>query len=71
MADAYIIETAGQTAGIVVRERHGVRFFASEPSFYALDGQTFDTIRAVHSAVGTLRSAGKSRPRNEQLKPAA
>jgi hypothetical protein len=68
MADAYIIETAGETAGIVVRERRGVRFFASEPGFYALDGQSFDTIRAVHKAVVRLR---EERGKRGQLKPAA
>ena len=70
MADAYIIETAGETAGIVVRERRGVRFFASEPGFYALDGQTFADLRAVHLAVGSLR-AGRKPGASRGLKPAA
>ena len=60
MADAFIIETAGETAGIVVRERRGVRFFASEPGFYALDGTTFDNLRAVHRAVGPLYEARRT-----------
>jgi hypothetical protein len=71
MADAYIIETAGETAGIVVRERRGVRFFASEPGFYPLDGKTFDDLRAVHRAVGTLREARHAQSRPAKLKSAA
>jgi hypothetical protein len=71
MADAYIIETAGETAGIVVRERRGVKFFASEPGYYPLDGKTFDNLRAVHRAVGTLRQSRHARIGSTKLKSAA
>ena len=63
MADAYVIETAGETAGIVVREKRGVRFFAAEPAFYSLDGQTFESLNAAHRAVGSLRKARAERGR--------
>jgi hypothetical protein len=60
MTDAYIIEAAGETAGIVVRERRGVRFFASEPRFYVLDGKIFASAQAAHRAVGALRQSRSS-----------
>lgn len=71
MADAYIIETEGETAGIVVRERRGVRFFASEPGFFALDGRSFDSLRAAHRAVEELRQARRSDTSSGRLKSAA
>lgn len=53
MGEAYIIEAAGEAAGLVVRERGGFRFFASLPQFAALDQQLFrrsnDAARAAHA----------------------
>jgi len=71
MADAYVIETAGETAGIVVLEKGGVRFYASEPAFYSLDGKSFLNVNAVHKAVSLLRATRSPSVRNAALKPAA
>jgi hypothetical protein len=38
MSDAFIIETAGATAGIVVRQDQGFRFYASSRHFFPLEG---------------------------------
>ena len=43
MASAHIIEVGDRTAGIVVREHGGFRFFASERAFYSLEGALFRT----------------------------
>lgn len=71
MADAYVIETAGETAGIVVREKRGVRFFAAEAAFYPLDGKTFDSVNAAHRAVGDLRRGRAGRSQRGALRTAA
>ena len=55
MSDAYVIESAGETAGIAVLERRGVRFYASHAPYQALDGKTFGSVNAVERAVGNLR----------------
>ncbi|HVJ56127.1 MAG TPA: hypothetical protein VM689_26940 [Aliidongia sp.] len=54
MADAFIIQSADATAGIVVLERGGVRFFASEPAYSSLDGRTFKNVNAAKRAVDGL-----------------
>jgi len=41
MSEAYLIEAAGEAAGVVVRERGGFRFFASTPQFSAIEQQLF------------------------------
>jgi len=71
MADAYVIETAGITAGIVVVEKQGVRFYASDSAFYPLDGKSFLNINAVHRAVSDLRAAKAPRNRRQAFQPAA
>jgi hypothetical protein len=42
-SDAYVIQTGGETAGIVVRDQQDVtyRFFASARRFYPLEGRVF------------------------------
>ena len=51
MSEAYLIEAAGEAAGVVVRERGGYRFFASAPQFHAIEQQlvrrTADAARAA------------------------
>ena len=57
MASAHIIEVGDRTAGIVVREHGGFRFFASELVFYPLEGSLFRTIdQAARAARACLRS---------------
>ena len=56
MASAYIIEVGDRTAGMVVREQGGFRFFASERAFRPLEGALFRTIdQAARAARERLR----------------
>jgi hypothetical protein len=55
MPDAYVIEVAGRTVGLVVRTedpKHTYRFLASLPSLFHLDGQKF---AAAHEAERAAR----------------
>ena len=56
MASAHVIEVGDRTAGIVVREHDGFRFFAAERAFHPLEGALFRTIdQAVRAARERLR----------------
>jgi hypothetical protein len=50
MSNAYVIEAAETSAGIVIRERAGFRFFTASPRFDRFDGHVFKTIRAAERA---------------------
>jgi len=54
MTDAYIIETATLTAGIVAAQGRGFRFYASHPSMFVLEGQFFDSLKAAQTACEKL-----------------
>lgn len=41
MSEAYLIEAAGEAAGVVIRERSGFRFFASGPQFAAMEQRVY------------------------------
>jgi hypothetical protein len=57
MASAHVIEVGEITAGIVVLEHGGFRFFASERAFSSLEGAVFRTTdHAVRAARERLRS---------------
>ena len=56
MASAHVIEVGEITAGIVVLEKGGFRFFASERAFHSLEGALFRTLdRAAGAARERLR----------------
>jgi len=56
MASAHVIEVGEITAGIVVLEHGGFRFFASERAFSSLEGALFRTTdQAVRAARERLR----------------
>jgi hypothetical protein len=62
MFDSYVIETRKGAAGIVVRDRHGFRFFAATRHFSSLEGKLFETPKeaetaAVRQADGVRRRA--------------
>jgi len=57
MADAYILETARDTAGIVVAEPGGLRFYASTPAFNEIDGVLYRSLKAARIAVDKLSQA--------------
>jgi hypothetical protein len=50
MSDSYIIEVKSKTAGIVVRDRMGYRFFAADNDFNSLEGRYFRTAREAERA---------------------
>ena len=57
MASAHVIEVGEITAGIVVLEHGGFRFFASERPFHPLEGALFRTTdQAARAARERLRS---------------
>jgi hypothetical protein len=60
MSGARIIEFDGITAGIIVPERGGVRFFAAERRFNRLEGITYPT--AADVIQGARRLAAKHDP---------
>jgi len=64
MTDAYIIETATLTAGIVAAQGRGFRFYASHPSMFVLEGQFFDSLKAAQTACEKIART----PRGEQRK---
>lgn len=60
MPHAYIIEIANQTAGIVVAEERGFRFFSSETAFDSLEGTHFGSARAAERAARALLDTGRT-----------
>ena len=56
MASANIIQVGDRTAGIIVREHGGFRFFASDRTFHPLEGLLFRTVdQAARAARECLR----------------
>ncbi len=53
MSDAFVIEVADETAGIVVRldNEKSYRFHAALPRYFPLDGKSFATPRDAERAV--------------------
>lgn len=67
MADAYVIETPNDAAGIAIRERGGFRFYASNAPFWLIDQYKFRNLSAVHAAVQRLgRAASPSETRPDE-----
>jgi hypothetical protein len=54
---AFVIETAGTAAGIVVRQPDGYRFFAANQQFTLLDGSIFKTPKAAQKAADLMHKA--------------
>ena len=66
MSDAYVIEVADETAGIVVRQESekAYRFHASAPRYYPLDGKIFSAPRdAERAALAQFGRNGKQNAR--------
>jgi hypothetical protein len=60
MSDSYIIEVSSQTAGIVVRDKTGYRFFAANRDFNSLEGRYFRSAREAERAAAL--SKGRRKP---------
>jgi hypothetical protein len=58
MSDTYIIEVGSWTAGIVVRNSEGFRFFAASHRFNRLEGQVFRNAREAERAARRLAGGG-------------
>jgi hypothetical protein len=58
MSDTYIIEVNSQTAGIVVRNPDGYRFFAATHRFNAMEGQLFRNAREAEQTAFRLANGG-------------
>ncbi|MDI1262846.1 MAG: hypothetical protein PS018_06275 [bacterium] len=56
MSDSYVIEVFSQTAGIVVRDPGGFRFFAASHRFNRLEGRLFRNPREAERAARQLAS---------------
>jgi hypothetical protein len=54
MSHTYIIEVGSKTAGIVVQNPQGYRFFAATHRFNALEGQLFRNAREAERAAVRL-----------------
>jgi hypothetical protein len=57
MADAYILETGEDTAGIVVAETGGLRFYAAGRPFFQIDGVLYHSLKAARRAVDSVSRA--------------
>ena len=54
MSQAYIIEVSSYTAGLVVRDETGLRFFSCGRAVDLLDGHRFNSVRAAERAANFL-----------------
>ncbi|MGK9167074.1 hypothetical protein KXR53_12285 [Inquilinus limosus] len=63
-SEAFTIEVAGEAVGIVVAQKRGFRFYASDSRFQHLEGQDF---RSVPDAERAARDLGRTLP---PLRPA-
>jgi hypothetical protein len=62
MSDNFIIEISSQTAGIVVRNPDGYRFFSASHRFNSMEGQLFRSVNEAECAArriaqGQLKAA--------------
>ncbi|EAQ35824.1 hypothetical protein NB311A_05388 [Nitrobacter sp. Nb-311A] len=60
MSKTYIIEVGSESAGIVVRDRAGFRFFSASQRFSCLDGKLFRSAREAERAAKNRASSKKS-----------
>jgi len=68
MSDSYIIEVGSSSAGIVVRNPEGFRFFAASHRFNRLEGQVFRNAREAERAARRLAS-GDDQPAAARSQP--
>jgi len=56
MSDAYVIEIAGEPAGIVARLNRGFAFYAARTPFHRLEARQFRSPADAERAVRTLHA---------------
>ena len=66
MAQAFVVEVFGRTAGILARERDCFRFSASTPAMKALDGQLFKSQRDAELATEKIAAVTLARLPDKQ-----
>ncbi len=57
VSDSYVIEVSSETAGIVVRDKSGFRFFAANHDFYSLEGRYFRSAREAERAATRFKQS--------------
>ena len=65
MSSAFVIEIDGDAAGLALAERSGFRFYASERSYWELEGRWFRSLGQAERAAASVRrrrEAAASRP---------
>ena len=62
MTEAYVIEAAGEAAGVVIRERGGFRFFASAPRYGAIVRVPYRTRSGISVLLELRRPGGQEVP---------
>jgi hypothetical protein len=62
MSNTYIIEVGSESAGIVVRDRAGVRFFSASRRFNTRDGKLFRSAREAERAAKRALSPKSAAP---------
>jgi hypothetical protein len=66
MANAFVVEVFGRTAGILSRERDSFRFSASTPAMNVLDGQLFKSQRDAELATEKVAAVTLARLPDKQ-----
>jgi hypothetical protein len=70
MSSAFVIEIEDQTAGLVLSDKGGFIFRASNPIFRQLEGRLFQHVRQARSAAATVwRQHRQRRAAQEQAVP--
>ncbi len=54
MSNAYVIETGGEAAGIVIREGRRFRFLSSSPQFWSVDGNYYRSPKEAERAARAI-----------------
>ena len=72
MSSAVVIEIDGDPAGLALAERSGFRFYASERSYWELEGQWFRSLGQAERAAAAVRrrreaAASRAQPRRDDL----
>ena len=60
MAQCFSIENRGRTVGLACRVPSGLRFFAAEQPYFALEGTIFGRVGSVQKAVRQLSATKPS-----------
>ncbi len=73
MTNAYVIQIAGTTAGLVARDHaeQAFHFFASNPAFRSLEGRSFAAPLQAERAARQTRGGAGAAVRQQRFEPKA